>query len=114
MSSDAPRILRGRSSILDIETKNSLQPLVEVGSSKLNEGGPQKCGRLFYKYWLDKNKDPSMRIPDVDIKFKVYRLGCFSQKDGNFFCDFMLMLDWVDESLSLVRDDEVPDFKNHF
>ena len=105
-----------RGSTLTIEKKKSLLPHL-VPEAKMNEGGPGKCGRLFCKYWVEHKpeaKVPSTKIPDVDVKFKIYRLGCFDQKEGTFYCDFVLMLDWVDESLSLVAEGEVPDFKNHF
>ena len=78
------------------------------------QGGPKKCGPLFVKYWEDLGESAEMKIPDVEVKFKIYRLGCFDQKEGTFYCDFLLMLDWVDESLSLVPDDEEVDFSNHF
>ena len=64
-------------------------------------GGPGKCGRLFLKYWRDQRKDPMKHFPEVDIKFKVYRLSDFDQRRGTFYIDFVLMLDWVDPSLEL-------------
>ena len=45
---------------------------------------------------------------------KFTGLAASDQKEGTFYCDFMLMMDWVDESLSLVAPNEVPDFRNHF
>ena len=77
-------------------------------------GGPGKCGLLFYKYWFEhKQRDPSTKIPDVQVKFKIYRLSCFDQKEGTFFCDFILMLDWEDQSLS-ISEKNPPDFHDHF
>ena len=76
-------------------------------------GGPGKCGLLFIKYWKDLGKDPLANMPDVDIKFKVYRLSDFDPTTGTFYIDFILMLDWADESLSLAADN-VPNFEDHF
>ena len=36
-------------------------------------GGPGKCGHLYLKYWSDKKLDPRKHVPDVDVKYKVYR-----------------------------------------
>ena len=101
-------------STLNIATKRSSEQWIEHAEIEDYKGGPQKCGLLFHKYWVGKGKRPDCRIPEVDVKFKVYRLSSFDQKAGTFYCDFVLMLDWIDESLSLVPDGEVPDFKNHF
>ena len=102
-----------RRSHIDLETKKSVEKSL-IESNDMNEGGPQKCGRLFYKYWLERDRDPSEKIPEVDVKFKIYRVGCFDQVNSSFFCDFILMLDWEDESLSLVPKGQVPDFNDFF
>ena len=52
------------------------------------------------------------RIPDVDIKWKIKRLGEFDSKAGTFFVDGLLMLDWEDKSLELGG--KSPDFMEHF
>ena len=103
-----------RSSILSVERKSSLKKL--SSSLSVDEeclGGPGKCGPLFVEYWTSKGKDPSTKIPAVDVKFKVYRVSDFDQKRGTFYIDFVVMLDWMDESLELVEDG-IPNFANHF
>ena len=76
-------------------------------------GGPGKCGHLYLKYWSDKKLDPRTHIPDVDVKYKVYRISDFDQKRGSFYIDFVLMLDWLDPSLELA-DARGANFKEHF
>ena len=54
-----------------------------------------------------------MRIPDVDVKFKIYRLSRFDKRRGlslRFYAHDGL----GQESLSLIAKSEVPDFRNHF
>ena len=76
-------------------------------------GGPGKCGHLYLKYWSDKKLDPRKHVPDVDVKYKVYRISDFDQKRGSFYIDFVLMLDWLDPSLELA-DGRGANFKEHF
>ena len=63
-------------------------------------GGPQKCGRKFMEYWrhpdrcaaqCKTNDEVAKHIPDVDVKFKVYRLSDFDQVGGTIFVSFVLM-----------------------
>ena len=86
-------------------------------------GGPQKVGRKFVEYFRSsdrgteqcKNNDEIARhIPNVDVKFKIYRLSDFDQVAGTVFVTFVLMLDWEDPTLSLVTNGEEPDFYEHF
>jgi hypothetical protein len=55
----------------------------------------------------------------VDIKFKLYRLSDFKGKEGTFYVDCILMLDWEDPSLALAATNDEngliePDFHEHF
>ena len=84
-------------------------------------GGPQKCGRLWVEYWRTRGLTPTQsmdKIPNVDVKFKVYRISDFDGKRGTFYVEFVLMLDWVDPSLELAKKDRdgvgIPDFHEHF
>jgi hypothetical protein len=86
----------------------------EPADDDSDKGGPGKCGPLFCQYWKDKGKNPLEMIPDVDVKFKVYRVSDFDPLAGTFFIDFMLMLDWCDPSLGLSDGKKKPDFANHF
>ena len=81
----------------DVETKKSIESLIKSGGI---EGGPQKCGRLFVILATRaKTRDEHTRC---GREVQNLPAGLLHQKEGTFFCDFMLMLDWVDESLSLL------------
>ena len=76
-------------------------------------GGPNSVGRKFLSYCKNENVNPLDSIPDVDIKFKVYRISDFDGKRGTFYVDFVLMLDWLDPSLELCENNN-PDFHEHY
>ncbi len=77
-------------------------------------GGPGKCGHLFREFYETKGIDPKTMIPDVDVKFKVYRVSDFDPLSSTFFVDFTLMLDWCDPSLEMAAGEKLPNFANHF
>jgi hypothetical protein len=76
-------------------------------------GGPNSVGRKFLSYCKNENVNPLDSIPDVDIKFKVYRISDFDGKRGTFYVEFVLMLDWLDPSLELCENNN-PDFHEHY
>ena len=106
--------VKRRNSTMSADGKVAAAAVLQIDDAEFREihGGPGKCGKKFIRYWNSKGKDPSEKIPHVDVKFKVYRLSTLDQKEGTFFVDFILMLDWIDESLELAA--EPPDFADHF
>ena len=86
-------------------------------SADERQGGPNKCGRKWVEYWKMKGTsaiDSVKFLPEVDVKFKVYRLSDFDGKAGTFYVETVLMLDWVDPSLEIAGDTADPDFHEHF
>ena len=52
-----------------------------------------------YKRWLNENSLPSDHIPKVFCKIKIYRVSNFDIRNMQVEIDFVLMMDWVDESI---------------
>ena len=100
-------------------------------------GGPQKIGKEFCLWALEeyKQRRPYLEVaakqnecepikfddflatlvPKVDVKYKIYRLADFSDKDGTFQATVTVMLDWIDPSLKIVyRKGHEIDWEDHF
>jgi hypothetical protein len=99
-------------------------------------GGPKHVGKRFCLWALQEyqNRLPYMiatkppmediiafddflvtLIPKVDIKYKVYRLANFNNVESTFNTTVVVMLDWIDPSLCVVKEKghEI-DWEDHF
>ena len=72
-------------------------------------GGCQRCGQLFIDFF-NGPEEAAKHIPEVDVKFKVRRLSDFNSRNGSFYVDCLLMLDWEDPSLANAKNKDNPDF----
>ena len=82
-------------------------------------GGPNKIGSIFRKFYEDMDEKPHDNIPEVEVKFKVYRVSDFDMKRSTFYCEVIVMLDWEDPSLEAHTKEGYPggknvDFRYHF
>lgn len=57
---------------------------------------PSTVGRRFIEWAGD---DLRNKIPDVEVKVKIYRIMNLESTEGTYQVDACIMLDWVDESL---------------
>jgi len=85
-----------------------------LGSTAGVRGGPGCVGGVFLQYCKENKLTPADAIPKVDVKLKLHRVSEFDQKRGTWACTFVLMLDWVDPSLSMAANPLKPNFEDHF
>ena len=61
-----------------------------------------KIGSKFVDYYQSRNKDPWKNIPTVEVCFKILTIEEIDVVGHSFSAEFVMMYDWVDESLSPV------------
>ena len=66
-------------------------------------------GPLFVQYWNGKKQVPTKNFPAVQVKFKIYNIRHLNDVEGSVDVDFVLMLDWEDESLAMLENHDSKD-----
>merc|ERR1719174_3463914 len=93
-----------RTTVLNSAFRNHVNDLVKqskAGRLKAEQDRGSLLGDEFIRYYKAKGEDPWAHLPPVEVTIKILELRDLQTNTGTFFCTFLVMLDWTDESLSV-------------
>jgi len=73
----------------------------KAGRLKAEQDRGSLLGEEFIQYYKAKGADPWAHLPPIEVTVKILELRDLQTNIGTFFCTFLVMLDWTDESLSV-------------
>jgi len=100
----------------DVKAVKKIATPVSVALQGKDAASHSIVGPKFIKHFKSNQKDPYDNIPDVEVCFKVSTIADVNVVEHSFFCEFILMYDWLDESLELSEHahDEKVVWEEHF
>ena len=84
------------------QEKGGVKKIKKVATKSNASSTHSKIGSKFVDYYQSRNKDPWKNIPKVEVCFKILTIEEIDVVGHSFSAEFVMMYDWVDESLSSV------------